>query len=211
MVSIKPPIFSVVTDRNKVKRDHLIPVIEEVVAGGVNLVQIREKDLPMDQLKNLYFKLADRINSNCLISVNVSKFTNSFGPSCLLHFPEKIKLEPQIKKPKFGQSIHSVENAIKAEKAGASYLFAGTIFPSKSHPSLPGSGTEYLARICRAVTIPTVAIGGINETNSESVIKSGASGVAVISSLLEAKNPYNKASEIRQIIETAWKNNRSEI
>ncbi len=211
MVSIKPPIFSVVTDRNKVKRDHLIPVIEEVVAGGVNLVQIREKDLPMDQLKNLYFKLADRINSNCLISVNVSKFTNSFGPSCILHFPEKIKLEPQIKKPKFGQSIHSVENAIKAEKAGASYLFAGTIFPSKSHPSLPGSGTEYLARICRAVTIPTVAIGGINETNSESVIKSGASGVAVISSLLEAKDPYKKASEIRHIIETAWKNNRPEI
>ena len=211
MVSIKPPIFSVVTDRNKVKRDHLIPVIEEVVAGGVNLVQIREKDLPMDQLKNLYFKLADRINSNCLISVNVSKFTNSFGPSCLLHFPEKIKLEPQIKKPKFGQSIHSVENAIKAEKAGASYLFAGTIFPSKSHPSLPGSGTEYLARICRAVTIPTVAIGGINETNSESVIKSGASGVAVISILLEAKDPYKKASEIRHIIETAWKNNRPEI
>ena len=210
MASINPPIFSVVTDRNKVKRDHLIPVIEEVVAGGVNLVQIREKDLPMDQLKNLYFKLADRINSNCLISVNVSKFTNSFGPSCLLHFPEKIKLEPQIKKPKFGQSIHSVENAIKAEKAGASYLFAGTIFPSKSHPSLPGSGTEYLARICRAVTIPTVAIGGINETNSESVIKSGASGVAVISSLLEAKDPYKKASEIRHIIETAWENNRSE-
>ena len=211
MVFINPPIFSVVTDRNRFKSDNLIAVIEEVVEGGVNLVQIREKDLPMDQLQNLYFKLADRINSNCLISVNVSKFTNSFGPSCLLHFPEKIKLEPQIKKPKFGQSIHSVENAIKAEKAGASYLFAGTIFPSKSHPSLPGSGTEYLARICRAVTIPTVAIGGINETNSESVIKSGASGVAVISSLLEAKDPYKKASEIRHIIETAWKNNRPEI
>ena len=104
-----------------------------------------------------------------------------------------------------------MENAINAEKAGASYLFAGTIFTSKSHPSLPGSGTEYLARICRAVTIPTVAIGGINETNSESVIKSGASGVAVISSLLEAKDPYKKASEIRHIIETAWKNNRPEI
>ena len=211
MVSINPPIFSVVTDRNRFKSDNLIPVIEEVVEGGVNLVQIREKDLPMDQLKNLYFKLADRINSNCLISVNVSKFTNSFGPSCLLHFPEKIKLEPQIKKPKFGQSIHSVENAIKAEKAGASYLFAGTIFPSKSHPSLPGSGTEYLARICRAVTIPTVAIGGIDETNTESVIKSGASGIAVISSLLDAKDPYKKASEIRDIIETAWENNHSEI
>ena len=65
MVSINPPIFSVVTDRNKFKSDHLIPVIEEVVAGGVNLVQIREKDLPMEQLRNLYFKLADRINSNC--------------------------------------------------------------------------------------------------------------------------------------------------
>ena len=70
MVSINPPIFSVVTDRNRFKSDNLIPIIEEVVEGGVNLVQIREKDLPMDQLKNLYFKLADRLNRNCLISVN---------------------------------------------------------------------------------------------------------------------------------------------
>ena len=208
MVSINPPIFSLVTNRNRVKNENFISVIEEVVAGGVNLVQIREKDLSIDQLQSIYCKLADRINSNSLISVNVSKFTNKFGHGCLLHFPETVKLKPQIKKSKFGQSVHSVESAVTAEKAGASYLFAGTIFPSRSHPGLPGAGTEYLARICQAVAIPTVAIGGIDETNTESVIKAGASGIAVISSLLEAKNPYKKASEISHIIETAWKNNR---
>ncbi|MFL2784038.1 MAG: thiamine phosphate synthase [Dehalococcoidia bacterium] len=208
MVLINAPIFSLVTNRSRVKNEDFISVIEEVVAGGVNLVQIREKDLSIDELQNIYCKLADRINRNSLISVNVSKFTNKFGHGCLLHFPEDVKLDPQIRKSKFGQSVHSVQSAVTAEKAGASYLFAGTIFPSKSHPGLPGAGTEYLASICRAVTIPTVAIGGIDETNTESVMKSGAAGVAVISSLLEAKDPYKKALEISHIIETAWENNR---
>ena len=74
MVLINAPIFSLVTNRSRVKNEDFISVIEEVVAGGVNLVQIREKDLPMDQLKNLYFKLADRINNNCLISVCKSRY-----------------------------------------------------------------------------------------------------------------------------------------
>ena len=54
MVLINAPIFSLVTNRSRVKNEDFISVIEEVVAGGVNLVQIREKDLSIDELQNIY-------------------------------------------------------------------------------------------------------------------------------------------------------------
>ncbi|MBM4430478.1 MAG: thiamine phosphate synthase, partial [Chloroflexi bacterium] len=81
-----------------------------------------------------------------------------------------------------GVSATNLQEALQAEQDGADYLGAGPVFatPTKADAA-PPMGVEGLAEICRRVSIPVVAIGGINAENAAAVIKAGADGVAVIS------------------------------
>lgn len=80
-----------------------------------------------------------------------------------------------------GLSAASVDEAKEAECAGASYVGAGPIWATPSKPDAdPPIGLDGLAEICEAVTIPVVAIGGIDATNAADCIRAGAAGVAVI-------------------------------
>jgi thiamine-phosphate pyrophosphorylase len=185
----------------------LLPFIEEVVAGGVNFVQIREKDLSLEELYKISAQLSDRLQEDLLISVNVPTCTDILGANNFLHFGESIDIGFDNCKRRFGQSVHSVEKAVQSQKRGASYIIAGTIYSSKSHLGESGAGLDYLDRVSNSVNIPTIAIGGINETNAGDVIKAGASGIAVISSLLESKHPYNSAVSLSKTIRSAWRKN----
>jgi len=86
----------------------------------------------------------------------------------------------------FGRSAGSVEEARRAEADGARYIGAGAIWetPSKSDAG-PAIGLDGLGAICRAVSIPVVAIGGVDSTNAASCIAAGAAGVAVIRAVTE--------------------------
>jgi thiamine-phosphate pyrophosphorylase len=80
----------------------------------------------------------------------------------------------------------------------------GSIFPTGSKPDAGKPiGAERIAEVSRVVQIPIVAIGGIQVANAEEVIKKGASGVAVISAILQAKDPRAAAQQLRTIIERA--------
>jgi thiazole tautomerase (transcriptional regulator TenI) len=103
-------------------------------------------------------------------------------------------LEPSIIKSCFsnlriGKSVHSVVEAQEAESQGADYLLFGHVFPSESKPGVPARGVESLGSITAAVQIPVVAIGGILPLHLSEISSVGAAGVAVISGILEAKDP----------------------
>lgn len=100
-----------------------------------------------------------------------------------------------------GESVHSVESAIRAEEAGADYLVAGTIFESPSHPGAEPAGLEFLIEVCRAVTIPVIAIGGITPENAYDCIRSGAAGVAVLSTIMRSADPKAAAMAYREAID----------
>jgi thiamine-phosphate pyrophosphorylase len=87
-----------------------------------------------------------------------------------------------------GLSASSVGEAEAAERAGAAYIGAGPVWatPSKTDAD-PPIGLDGLAEICAAVSVPVVAIGGIDATNAADCIRAGAAGVAVIRSAREAK------------------------
>lgn len=80
-----------------------------------------------------------------------------------------------------GVSCHSLETAKAAERSGANYLFFGPVFatPSKAAYGAP-KGIERLAEVCRAVTVPTLAIGGVTLENAADCLSAGASGIAAI-------------------------------
>ena len=73
-------------------------------------------------------------------------------------------------------SVHTVEEAVNAEKLGANALIAGHIFMTDCKKGLAPRGLDFLKDICRAVSIPVFAIGGIDDSNSEAVKLAGAQG-----------------------------------
>lgn len=92
-----------------------------------------------------------------------------------------------------GCSVHSVEEAILAEKHGADYLLYGHVFESRSKPGVRPRGLDALKQVAQNVSIPVIAIGGIKPENTAEVIRCGASGIAVLSGVLLANDPVNQA------------------
>lgn len=77
-----------------------------------------------------------------------------------------------------GTSVHSVEDAIKAEQLGATYMTAGHIFATDCKKGLPPRGLDFLKNVCDAVLIPVYAIGGINIAFSDDSTASGTSSTS---------------------------------
>ena len=88
-----------------------------------------------------------------------------------------------------GVSVHSPEEAIFAQNAGADYLIAGHIFLTDCKKGLPARGLGFLSDICSSVTIPVFAIGGMNEEHGHLAVQAGASGVCMMSELMKSRNP----------------------
>ena len=80
-----------------------------------------------------------------------------------------------------GRSVHSVGSALDAQDDGADFVIFGPVWASASHPGQPARGLDDLAEVVRAVRIPVIAIGGVNERRAEESIRAGAAGFAAIS------------------------------
>ena len=92
-----------------------------------------------------------------------------------------------------GVSTHSVEQARAAQSAGADYIGFGPIFTTKTKDAGARQGIEGLRQVRKAVTLPVIAIGGINGGNLDEVLRAGADGVAVISAILAAPDLHKAA------------------
>jgi len=94
------------------------------------------------------------------------------------------------KRVRIGASVHSIDEAVGAEAAGAEWLFFGPVYdtPSKRRYG-PPQGLSALERVASAVAVPVIAIGGVTPERVEDVRAAGAHGVAVISAILAADSP----------------------
>ncbi|KON90158.1 transcriptional regulator [Sporosarcina globispora] len=100
-----------------------------------------------------------------------------------MHFPDIL----------IGCSVHSPEEAEEAALHGADYLLFGHIYPTESKKGVPPRGIAALDAVKKSCDIPVVAIGGINHGNVPEVVMSGADGIAVMSGILQAKDPLEAA------------------
>ena len=94
-----------------------------------------------------------------------------------------------------GRSVHGLEEARGASEEGADYLLVGTVFASASHPGQPPIGLRVLEQIA-ALGCPVVAIGGVTPERAPSVRDAGAWGVAALSGLWHAADPYAAATAL---------------
>ena len=167
-----------------------------------DLLIIREKQLQESQYTELFVRLwekAGRIlqesktpvcneqRAAILIPHTYAQAAVETGAGWL-HLPFQLFQQQQIKGfpgLRIGTSVHSVEEAAKAQKLGAAYAAAGHIFSTDCKKDLPPRGTEFLEQICARVTIPVFAIGGVHKKNIERIRSTKAAGACRMSEYME--------------------------
>lgn len=179
----------VVTNRKLVKEESFYQMIERCSKSPIDGIILREKDLSTNELLELAEKvkrITDKyslpliVNGDEHVARKVNAYGCHFGYSA---FPSDYKKEGL----KLGISIHSVKEAMEAEKLGADYIIAGNIFQTDCKSGLKGKGIEFIKIIKKNISIPVIAIGGIDIRNVKRVINAGANGVAIMSSAMKDK------------------------
>ena len=204
------PALCIVTDRRLCQDSSLPQKIALAVEGGVDIVQLREKDLPGRLLLDLAMNIRRAIDDKALLIINeridVALLANADG----VHLGEEA-LNPSDARSLvgdnmlIGRSVHDNEGALEAQRQGADYLIAGSVFSTRSHPGRSPQGLSFIESLEPILTIPYLAIGGINARNAADVVRAGASGVAVISAILSSLQPGETACRLKHDIRSAWK------
>ena len=197
-----------VTDRNRCRPSGLIDAIEFAVAAGVDVVQLREKDLDASALYDLALTLRDLTRGRCLLIVNSSLDVALAAGADGVHLPEtglQVAAARLIAPPGFlvGKSVHSLASALQAQQDGASYVQLGTIFTTASKPGLAPSGLALVRAVTASLDIPCLAVGGIDAGNAGEAIEAGAAGIAVVSAILMAADVHLAVEELRAVVATA--------
>lgn len=193
-----------VTDRGLLAGKNLAETVEQAILGGVTLVQIREKACStltfyQEALKvreiTLKYNIPLIVNDRLDIALAVDADGLHIGQADLpLTIARKILGPDKI----IGVSAANLAEALTAEAAGADYLGVGAVFPTTTKDDADSVGLAELKRIKGAVTIPVVAIGGIQSENIEKVKVSGADGVAVVSAIIAAADPCCAAKRLAE-------------
>ncbi|MFN3975289.1 MAG: thiamine phosphate synthase [Dehalococcoidia bacterium] len=204
------PCLALVTDRRLYTTEEaLVEAVGKAVEGGVDMVQVREKDMPGGPLLALARRLREVTRGHALLFVNERVDVALLCEAEGVHLPEA-GLPPSAVRhlagPRLliGVSVHSVETAQRAQQEGADLLVAGTIFPSRSHPGQKAAGVGLLTAIRRVITLPVLAIGGVTPENAEACIGAGADGVAVITSILGQPDPRGAALRLKEALRRGW-------
>ena len=199
----KSMLLYAVTDRSWLKEgEKLTEVCESVLKNGATFLQIREKDLAADafereaaELKSLcgLHRVPFVVNDSVEIAMDIDADGVHVGQSDI----RGRDIRAMIGKDKIlGISAGTVEEAVAAEKAGADYIGVGAVFATTTKKKAGTVSYELLCEICKAVSIPVVAIGGINMKNMEELKGSGADGIAVVSAIFAAENPGKATAEL---------------
>jgi len=194
-----------VTDRELLGERDLVDCIELAIQGGVTLVQLREKSvstLKFLQLAQKVKEITSRYHIPLIINdrLDIALAIDADGlhvgqddlPMLIARelFPNKI----------IGVSASTLEEALFAQQQGADYLGVGAVFSTTTKADATKVSLDQLELIKKSVTIPVVAIGGINRTNLRQVMATGIDGVSVVSAILAQENILATANQLRELM-----------
>lgn len=198
------PTLYVITDSTYHTTETLLHAVDQACAGGATLIQLREKDAGGRDYLSLaqqVKQVTDRWNVPLIIDdrVDVAIACDAAGvhvgasdlPVAVcrkLLGPDKI----------VGATAKTVEAAQAAYADGADYLGTGAIYPTTTHVTTKLTPVSTLDEICRAVSIPVVAIGGLNADNMDVLANSPIAGIAVVSAVMKAEDPCAAAVQIKE-------------
>lgn len=196
-----------ITDRTWATQDNFLEQVEEVLAGGATILQLREKNLSFDEflkeakeVKHLCQKygvpliindnltLAQEVKADGIhVGINdesVSSLRRKTGSSFII-----------------GATAKTLKQALQSELEGASYLGVGAVYPSQTKKeALPVTKEELLA-ICKGVSLPVVAIGGLQKEHIAELAPLGIKGCAFVSALFGAQSIAGETKEIKTLLD----------
>jgi len=192
----------VVTDRKISALRDFLDQVEAIAEASPDMIILREKDLSdagyrylavecqricsYQNVKfcvNTFLKTAESINSGC-IQVSFGTFMASI---------DRLKKFEEV-----WVSVHSISEAVEAEKLGATHLIYGNVFETSCKPGVEGKGVKELRDVCSTVRIPVFAIGGIDMSTASKAIGAGCRGVCVRSLLMQSTDPRATMEELRK-------------
>ncbi|TYO96382.1 thiamine-phosphate diphosphorylase [Geothermobacter ehrlichii] len=198
-----PGPFYLISDRNCLAGKDLPAAVEQAVAGGVSMVQLREKDLADDELLRLARALRDatvRHEVPLLVNsrVDIALACRADGVHLGVHSPglkqARKRLGPQAL---IGFSAHSIDEIRLAETIDADFVTFGPIFFTPSKQSYgPPLGLDALKRACAATELPVYALGGVDADSLADIRRTGAAGFACIRAVLDRAEPRQAASNL---------------
>ncbi len=193
-----------ITDRNQTAGGKALEeVLRSAFEAGVKGVLLREKDLPERELLSLAGRMREltaayRVRFLVSERADIALAVDADGVHLSgRSLPVKAARRLVGDEKYVAASTHSIEEARVAEDEGADFVTFGPVYytPSKAAYG-PPVGLAALEEVCRALTIPVFALGGIKDENAVDTLKAGAFGVAVISEVIGAEDPGRTASAI---------------
>ena len=196
-----------VTDRAWLRGRTLLEQVEDALRGGATMVQLREKELDEDTFLREAMALARLCHCYgvpLLINDNVEIARRSGADG--VHVGQEDMAAEEVRgilgsDMIVGVTAKTVEQALRAQDAGADYLGSGAVFGSSTKLNAKPMTRETLSAITSAVSIPVVAIGGIHSGNILELAGTGIAGVAVVSGIFAAENIEEKCRLLRRLAE----------
>lgn len=168
--------------------------IEEIARCSPAGIILREKDMAPEEYAVLARKVMEicrRYDVPCILHSFIQ--TAQMLHADAIHLPllllRTMTAEEKSKFSSIGASCHSAEDAREAQALGCTYITAGHIFATDCKKGVPPRGIHFLTEICKSVSIPVYAIGGIDKSNAGSVRRAGAAGICIMSGLMCCENP----------------------
>jgi thiamine-phosphate pyrophosphorylase len=197
-----------VTDQFDLTEDEFLNVIEQSILGGVSIVQIREKTSTTKDFYDLAKKskkITDKYDVPLIINdrIDVAQAVDAAGvhlgqddmpcdiARCILG-PDKT----------IGISACTYEEALKAQNDGADYLGVGAIIETSTKQDANIATPAELQKIKECIEIPTIAIGGVKESNAKEIVNTyDFDGVAVVSAIMLSENPRESSEKLLKEIQ----------
>lgn len=194
-----------VTDRMLMSTVTLCEAVEQAITGGCTMVQLREKNISSLDFYNLAkavrhitnkYNVPLIINDRIDIALSMGAQGVHIGQSDI---PASVARKIIGRDMLLGVSASFLPEAIRAQDDGADYLGVGAMFPTGTKSDAAAVSMNELQKIRKAVSIPIVAIGGINKENAAQLIGIGINGLAVVSAIISQPDIKQAATELKHI------------
>jgi thiamine-phosphate pyrophosphorylase len=206
------PRLCLITDLARLGEERLLGVIEAAGRGGLRFLQVREKDLPAEDVARLVARCRAALPAGALVVANGTVrppgFAREAGADGCHVGGGDLELVAAVRRElgpgaPVGYSAHAAGEIDEAARRGASHVFLAPVFaPLSKAGGPPPLGIGGLADACRHAAVPVYALGGITAERAASTAAAGAWGAAVMGAVLDAADPEAAAREILTAIES---------
>lgn len=207
LLRLSPAFLYAIVDTGYVEPDRVPHVTEQLVLGGVDVIQLRSKKLPLAAIADLGKKMREAIpfagplfilNDHPGLVPEIGADGIHVGQDDLSVAEARRLAGPGVL---VGKSTHSLEQAIAAEKEGADYIGVGPIFATPTKPDYVPVGPDLIGQVAATVRIPQFCIGGIKEDNLRKLRLIGLKRAVIVSGLLQAVDIATACRRIKATLE----------